>query len=347
MLKKRNALPIILLLLLSVVAVYFYLTKNTSTFNKELTNFSVKDTASINKIFLSTKDGRNVLLEKEKEGKWKVNNKFYARKDAISILLKTLHAMKVSAPIGRAGHNTVIQNLATAGTKCEIYINNDLEKVIYVGGTNLDFNGNFMLLEGSSKPFIVSIPGFEGYLHTRFIVDEQLWRERSIFSIGLRELEYYEMKDLAEPQNSFKVSIKDLADNKKQFNLFNAQGIPVNAFDTAQLASYLHNMLASQYELKADAISKGKRDSAMAKPLAEIILKGKNKYTSSVKLFAKPVPKGTTDYSGNLVDFDVDRCYGVLDNQYNDFYICQYFVFDKIIVPVSTFIRNNQKVVSK
>ena len=66
---KKNLLPILLLLVLGGAAAYFYLTKSGSTLQPELTNYALKDTASITKIFLADKQGNKILLERESSKK--------------------------------------------------------------------------------------------------------------------------------------------------------------------------------------------------------------------------------------------------------------------------------------
>ena len=62
---KKNLLPILLLLVLGGAAAYFYLTKSGSTLQPELTNYALKDTAAITKIFLADKPIDQDFVEHE------------------------------------------------------------------------------------------------------------------------------------------------------------------------------------------------------------------------------------------------------------------------------------------
>ena len=62
--KKNKVLLIVLALMLAATG-YFVYTYKGSTINKELSDFAVDDTASINKIFLADKDGKQITLTKQ------------------------------------------------------------------------------------------------------------------------------------------------------------------------------------------------------------------------------------------------------------------------------------------
>ena len=159
----NNRIIIILIILLSATAAYLYFGENKSTIKEELRDFAVKDTASITKIFLVDKAQKSVTLIRGSDNKWRVNSDYYARRDLIEVLLRTIHLIEVKSPISKASRNTVIKRLAAGATKVEIYQGDDQpSKVYYVGGATQNTMGTYMLLEGSSNPFITFVPSFYG-----------------------------------------------------------------------------------------------------------------------------------------------------------------------------------------
>ena len=60
---KRNRIAIILVILLGGASIWFVINNHNGTIKETLTDFSVADTASINKIFLANKNGNTVTLE--------------------------------------------------------------------------------------------------------------------------------------------------------------------------------------------------------------------------------------------------------------------------------------------
>ena len=66
------------------------------------------------------------------------------------------------SPVPKAAFNNVIKQIATSGTKVEIYQGKDKpSKTYYIGGATLDHQGTYMILETegvkSSVPFIMYI----------------------------------------------------------------------------------------------------------------------------------------------------------------------------------------------
>ena len=137
------------------LAAYFFFKPSSSTLKKERSDFAVKDTASITKIFMADQQGRSVLLERINVDNWKLNNEFKARPDAVNILLETIKRVTVKSPVNRAAFENVVKQIAGAGTKVEIYQGKDTpSKTYYVGHSNQEHTGTFMLMENSTVPFL-------------------------------------------------------------------------------------------------------------------------------------------------------------------------------------------------
>jgi len=346
----KNKIPVIVLASLILIAAVVYLIKTQKFSKKELSNFAIKDTSLVTKIFLANKSGSgSVVLEKQPDNYWKVNNKYRVRKDAINNILSTLASLKVKAPVGRASFNNIVKELASTATKVEVYNNSNLIKTIYVGGPTMDYNGTYMMIEGSSKPYIVEIPGFEGYLSTRFFTEEEQWKDSKIFYTKFKELQKVVMQDISNPANSFQVELKPLATDKekREVTLSNfPQTQKLVSFDTVQVNSYLQNLINIHYEFQALSIRESKKDSALKKPLANIFVYTINQ-KRKISLFAVPAGGTKQDFAGNDIEYDVDKLYACFDDNLKDFYICQYFVFDKVTVPIETFIKNKKSIVNK
>jgi hypothetical protein len=346
----KNKSPLILLVAIILIAAVVYVLKTQKFSKKELTDFAIKDTSIVTKIFLANKSGTgSVVLEKQADNEWKVNNKYRVRKDAIENVLSTLASLKVKAPVGRASFNNIIKALASSATKVEVYNKSDLIKTIYVGGPTMEYDGTYMMIEGSSKPYIVEIPGFEGYLSTRFFTDEEQWKDSKIFSVKFKELQKVVMQDIVNPLNSFQIELKPQLNNKEKRDV-SLSNFPKTqntaSFDTVQVNSYLQNLLNIHYEFEATTIRESKKDSALKKPLANIFVYSAAN-TRKVSLFAVPAGGTKQDFAGNNIQYDVDKLYACFDDNYKDFYICQYFVFDKVTLPMETFIKNKKSIVNK
>ena len=156
---------------------------NTTSIRLDKRNFSISDTVSINKIILENRNLEKIYLHRnQNDSKWVLNDSLVPNQYLINLLLKTLKDMKIKQPIARAALNNIIKRMAIQNTKIEIFQKNKKTKTIYVGGETPDQLGTFMMLQGAKEPYIVHIPGFNGYLSSRFSCKENLWRSKQIFN---------------------------------------------------------------------------------------------------------------------------------------------------------------------
>ena len=279
--KSRNTLLLVALLVLLGAAVYFFKNKGSerSTLNTKETAFAVKDTASVDKIFISDKSGVNNTLTRNKNGGWTINGHYEARQDKINMLLGTLYRMEVKRPADKASRNLAIREFAAMGRKVEIYQNGALSKVFYVGNTTDENLGTYFIMEGSENPYVLHLPGFNGFITTRFDIVEDNWRTVPVFRSNAESIEELKIEYVGDPKGSFTL--------KQQNGKFTVSGLPET--DQENTKAYLNNykFINGQYYVPnpqfriSDSLS-------LSKPIAIISLKDENPEKSQeIKLFAK------------------------------------------------------------
>jgi hypothetical protein len=347
---KKIVITSIIVIVLATVAVWLVKSKGgKGTVDEKLKDFAVEDTASITKIFLVDKSGKNVTLTREESGAWKVNNKYFARKDAVDILLYTIKSIEVKSIVGKKAQDNVVKQLATGATKIEIYKGDDLVKVYYVGRETQDALGTYMLMvnektgQNSSVPFITYIPGFEGYLTTRYFTDESDWRDRIVFRYVPTDIKSVKVEYPGSLDQSFEVI-------NKGNNTFDVRSLKTNAsipgFDTLAIKQYLSYYQNIQFESVEKEVQKVQRDSIlMSPPFAVITVTDMKGASNMAKLFHKKAPPEKLDVNGQPMKYDVDRCYGLINNG-QDFVLCQYYVFGKLLQSPAYF-TSKREVVKK
>lgn len=330
--KKILLLGLLLFMLASLV---FYFAKNSSntTLNSAENNFAVADTASIQKIFIADKGDKEIILERKPEGYWMVNNRYKARPGSMAILLETIKRIRPQYPVARAAHNNVIKNLATKARKVEIYTSatEAPAKTYYVGGTTLDRKGNFMLMEGAEQPYAVHIPGFVGYFSGRFILNEEDWRDRTVFSYRPEEIKSITLTYPTEPEKSFHLA----ALGEQKFGLFKLNENETQQPIALKPAAALNYLQAYRF-LACEAFNSDftQKDSLLQQPKKNILtVEKQNGEKKSIDIYYMPVNKRSKtqfDSSGNRVLFDVDRYYAIM-NEGKDYILIQNYVFGKVL----------------
>lgn len=332
---KKNGFAILILIILALLAGYFIYTNTGSTIKEELRDFAVSDTNSVDKIFLADKSGKQCLLERTKSGYWTVNSHSKARPDAISLLLYTMNAMEIRSPVAKAARDNIIKSMSANSIKVEIYLNGVISKTYYVGGSTQDQLGTFMYLEHSTVPFIMHIPGFDGYLTPRFITDESEWKMKSIFLYKQGEIKKLLVQNINQPAESFELT-------KQQENSYSLATLPEKKMvaypDTGVIQSYLASYQFINYEKTLKGYSASRIDSIVTKgPFMVINISDINDNQTEVKLYLKPADPNLAqsyDQNNKLLPFDPDRLLAKINND-STLVVVQYFVFDKLLVTRS------------
>ena len=352
--KKNNKLTIVIVAILVVVAgVLIWNNRYLSTVRGEAADFQVWDTSTVTRLYLADRNDHESLLERQPDNTWMLNGTYKAHSKQIQALLSTLYKVRIKMPVSRASHDNIVKQLAVNSTKVEVYqivprINlfNRIKlfphekrtKVFYVGDATKDSSGTFMLREGADQAYIVYIPGFRGFITTRFTAQPDDWRDHGIFSASLADIQSVSVEFNREPQSSFLVentgrhqyTMKRLADNS------------LVAFDTMKVINLLSSFGDLRFEsLLNNLVPQERIDSITQSPyLQRITLITKDGKTTQLTTFEKLVTntsileiEGLVDEEGNPLDpIDHDRVYGLI-NDGKDFVLIQYYVFDKVLNP--------------
>lgn len=339
---SKNKIAVLLFIVVALLALWLYLHNSKGTLRKELYEFAVDDTSSIDKIYMVNMAGKQVTLTKLSPGNWQVNGKFKTRNDAVKVLLTTMKEMRVREPVGKNALENISKNLASRGTKVEIYQNGKLIKMYYVGDDTQDGLGTFMLLndiktgENSTTPFVMSIPGFNGFLSVRYFLDEEMWRDKIVFGFYPDQIASVSLKDVRFPDSSFTLS---LSSDVNKISLTDNKGNAIADFDTLKAKRYLTYFSNLQYESLKNDVRKSFRDSVIPRGAVYILeLKDREGKIHSMKTFAKPAddPDKIDPVTKKPVIEDTERMYALI-NEDKDLATIQYFGFGKMFHSIDYF----------
>lgn len=338
--KKGSIIGIAILSILTAISIYVYKSKNkTSTLDKEASDFAVKDTASIDKIFLADKDNKSVLVEKTATG-WKLNGKHDVRPDVIDLLLYTIRMVEVSSPISKSSRENVIKVMSSKSTKVEIYSKGKIIKQYYVGHPTQDHLGTYMLLtnletgENYDEPFITHIPGFDGFLTTRYNTEELDWRDRLVLNYTPPKIKQIRM-DLHEfPDSSFVIDLFSL----QRFGLKalkQNQSLPFDEERIKQFIAYFQNVNCEVVLDKNNPLVDSLSKSAM--PFATLTIVDRENQQNSCEFFHKQPNKSKNEQYGIDYKYDPDRLF-IRYNNGKEYGVAQYYVFGKILQTYQYFL---------
>jgi hypothetical protein len=347
---KKNRLALILTFGLVFIAVLMFIfNRNNSTLNSKESDFAVDDTAIISKIFIANLDSSQILLERGPDG-WRLNKKYLAQQAKVDQLLSTMKKIRVRGPVSKASHDNVIRRMSAIGIKVEVYQtapritlfgkfnwfpHEKRTKVYFVGDVTQDNMGTYMLLDGAKQAFIMAIPGFRGFVATRYSPIEDEWRDHSVFRKRLGEIKSIQVEFSEEPNMAYRLDCIE----KNNYRITRlADNHILQQFDTLKVLNFLTSFSDVRFEsLLTNNMPVVKRDSIIASPfLHRIILVDNNNDSSIVKTFIKKKFAEHLDIADKLVPVDLDRMYGLVNND-KDFVLLQSYSFDKVLRPVSYF----------
>lgn len=335
--KNKNLIYLVILVVLLAVAGWLLTSKNDGgTLERKMDySFTIPDTASIDKIVIKDKTPSEVTLTREGKD-WMVNNEYRARQDAIETLLGTLARMELRNFIPEKLKETVISRMTVFGKEVNIYKNGELFKTIYVGTETHDEMATYMMIKGADAPYAVYIPGFNGFLSTRFFTKEHLWKSRDITRMDPRNIREITMMYPDSAQSSFKIQMFS-PDSIFVTQLATGKVLPRINMVKARL--YIASAARMSYEgaiLPTDPIY-SRRDSLLASnPVFEITVKDTNGKTTTVDGYAIKAAEGMTDAKGDQLKYDLDRLHGFINKE--DMVLLQYAGLIEVIKPIEYFV---------
>lgn len=331
---------ILLLVLLGVVAAYFLIKKDTdTTIRKDLMDFSLENVEDIDKIRITKKDEEgSIIVENVKGDYWQLNGTYDANMDMVELVLRTLKNMEVKSPVAVAAKPNVMKYMAVSGKKVEVFSNGKLLKSIYFGQTTPDNLGTYAMLEGAESPYILHIPGFQGYINSRFSNISKEWRSKMIYTIESEEIQMAKVEWTQEPDKSFSI-----INEEEDPVLKNGKGETPDrsTVNMNKVRSYLNHFEMIPFTSFAMDVNQEKADSiSKTKPYCVVTLEDKRGAQKSVRIYYKPLAKNTYykfDDDGNPLEHEVDKYYAFIDDS-TEILVIQDATFQKLMKHYSEFL---------
>lgn len=338
---------IILLSAIAGILILFFLLNrdNTSTLNSGEKDFAWKNTDHIDKIFITNASSKeHVTLTRQGKNEWLLNDKFKASDVQMDILLETLRKVQVKKPVGKEELDRVIKQMVIKGTKVEVYENGKISKVFYVGGNTSDDMGTYFYMEKASEPYVCHIPGFNGFLSTRFITNLNAWRSKNVFRNTEDEIAEISLNWLEKPSESFRIDCS----GKEPVIIVGGKTLKNNTeANLNKIRSYLKCWENLSYEGFPIDLDAHKIDSiAHTRPILVMQLKDRQGKSTMLTIHRKGLKRDSymqTDEHGNPLEFEMENFYAFVNDNKTEIVQIQDYVFGKVMKPASEFLLSSGK----
>lgn len=338
---KKTLLYLVILLVLGFSVYYFLIRPGGPNYRQSEAGFTIKDTASIGKIFLVSSDGASVLVERT-DSAWMVNKQYKAMPSTLRLLLTTFTQQAALYPVTQNALDNVVKIMATEHVKVEVY-NRQGEKItsFYVGGTAVNNTGTNMLMEGAETPYVVHITSFNGALTPRYSTNILDWRDRTIFNLPADEIKRVAMTYHDKPINSFEIirvgdSLQINADPQVAKHLdapnYRRARVFLKYFTNVNCEGYLNGFPDNDTTIKT------------APKHCTIELNGMHGQHQSVDIYWMAINKRSKNISVSNPDvpddYDADRFYAIMNN-YKDTVMIQQWAFRNIFHKAFEFFQKD------
>lgn len=336
-----NKKTIILVSILVIVVLAFFLLKRNigSTMSGQEMEFGYASTDKIDKVFMSNNRSREyILLVKQSAKEWTVNKDFKANPVQVDILLETLRKMKVKRPVAKGERETVLKEFVLSGTKVEIYESGKLSKIFFVGRNTPDEMGSYFYMEDAKEPYVCYIPGFNGYLNSRFFTNLNAWKSKTVFNYKEEDIKTIQVNWSEEPDKSYVINNENnspvLSTGNKVFE--NNTEVNLN-----KLKSYMKLWENLSYEGHPIDMKRPQIDSIFnSTPFVVIKVTDKKDQVTTLSVYRKGIKTRTRvqhDVEGNPLDFDIESYYAFINNNKGEIVQIQDYIFGKVMKRNSDF----------
>lgn len=334
----KNIKTIVILVVIAILGfvIFSKINEEKSSLSAEaISDFAVKDTASIDRINLSDTQGRKMSFIKS-GNVWTLEDGKCIQQHMIYVFLETFKFVAVKGPLPVGSIDNVNKTILAHHKKIEIFQNGKLAKTWYVGNATRDHEGTFMLLKDpvlgkSPEPFIMYLPNMHGNLLDRFSTNPLDYVCSEVYKYDPLTINTVNVVVPDSSHLNFRIEL--IA--KNTFELYN-NDIKIETFDTTQVRTYLNYYRKIHFEFHNRSASQEVIDSLnSATPYYTIDVTDNTGDVNSIRAYKKLAAFEQRDFNGDIIKYDPNKLW--VFTRYNELTVCQYHVFDKLFRGINFF----------
>jgi hypothetical protein len=338
-------------LLLFLIAMMIWYANTHSTFRPAESDFSVNSDFEISRIHIvDPVENQNIELVADASGRWMLNENIYANEPAIRQLLDVMRKLTIRQPVSVEMHEAINHLLDSAGRRVTVFARDYHIKIggrkiipyqrvvqsFLVGNDTPDGLSSYMKKEGASMAFMIHVPGLESGVSSYFGSRVNDWRDPVIIDVALESIDFVRTIVTGQSEESFLVS----RDGDGLFSFHDPEtGYKITdlSVDTARVLRYLSSFQSLHYEKLVDESDPDTSIGSMFDdPFMEIMVKPLGEKEIIITVFRRKPMEGN-QLDGITTGFDPNRFFIQFSD--GEIAIAQYYVFNRILRPLSFFRR--------
>ena len=279
---KKYAFYIAIIAILLTITLVLIFNDRPGTITGREKNFAINDTTNVTKIKYVYNG--EVLELSRKKSLWVVNNKYPAKMQLVNVTLKFLQQFNIISTVPKESVPMAIEALNERSL--QVTIEDTGEPIVQYRFCEIDTAPSkaYIIMEGSSKPYIANITGFDLPLFTLFSTSERMWRDRKIFTTEIEDMMMVGLAYPRNPDNSFAISrINDSLQVKQGDEIY--RNVSKEAVE---------NYFIGVAKLNADHVGIERlniqyNDIKNVLPYAELVIKNTDNNLETLKIYQIPV----------------------------------------------------------
>ena len=348
--RKKVYILLFLSLFLFLAALFvFWFSHTGSTLRASDSDFSIVRSLEVVQIeILSRDDYQGVVLEKDSEDRWMLNSRYYANDLAVQQLLGSMRRMRVRTPVSIENRDNVESMLQEQGVEVNVWVRgyrvhfgnfrlfpyNRLYQSFLVGGDTPDGQSTYMRKTRSQMAFRIHIPSHERGIAYLFDPSEREWRDPVIIDLRKEQIASVSVKVFENPGQSYQI-LRKADDSLGFFDLEDKNREILTEFDTLRFDRFLSAFRDVHYEsLLNEEDEMMRRELMWDEPYMRIEVESLDGFRASFTAFKRNLPADTADAEPQVRP-DPNRLYIQVNEE--EFAVAQYYVFNRILRPLSFF----------
>jgi hypothetical protein len=199
---KRRFILLLVLTVTTLVALWWVQPENRLDVDTEL--FRIDDLKSISRVELAS-DTTVVSLTFD-GARWRVNEKYHADANMISVLFATLRQAIPKRPVANTRQDSIFRNIEGSGVKVSLFEADILKKQFFAGGNKAKTQA-FFADPVTRQVYVMAIPGYRVYVSGIFELGESGWRDKFVFGFNWRNFKSLRTEFLQNHAENFTVSM--------------------------------------------------------------------------------------------------------------------------------------------
>lgn len=200
----------LLFLLIALSLVAYILVKKGDKDKMELATadrgFTVKSMNEIDKIVIKHVKLQPMVFTKKGKG-WILDGKYDVDPAVFVNIEKVLLNMTLSYIPPKSATKNIMNGIKDNGIQVDLYHGNDDKpfKIFHVGADTQNAEGTYMILGGSTQPYVMGLPGLIGGLRSRFEQPAKNYRDKVLYKFNPKDIASIKLEYPKDNFSSFEV----------------------------------------------------------------------------------------------------------------------------------------------